>query len=442
MGLGKTVSTLQAIHLLKYDYLALDRVLVVAPLNVAKYTWSEEVLEWDELSFLKCSKVLGERAEREEALRQRADIYIINYDNLLWLLSYYKHKLPFDMIVFDESRHLKSRASVRFAELKQAFKKSKQLKRIIELTGTPTPNGLEDLWSQIYLLDSGERLGRFITHYRKKYFDSEKIYGASSPWAMEYVAKDDSIEKVTKQVSDICFCLVNKHKEPYIEIPKTFDLTPRVQKMYDKMLRDKVIDIGDSFIKAHNNKYLKLFQLSNGAVYRDKSHNVYELPYEDNIKLQLLGSLLESLGDENAIIFYHFQCDIDMILKAYGKDYEICVPKREPKNSQWKSKYDKGKIKILLAHPASCGEGLNLQFGASVVIWYSLPIGNLSDLLQANARLVRPGQKRLVKIYYLIANNTLDVVNAETLKIKDYNMDKVKQYLIDLQDRVKNLCQN
>lgn len=401
MGLGKTVSTLTAINRLMYEDLEISKVLVIAPKRVAEDTWVKEVDKWDHLKHIRISRVLGTERQRKDALRADADIYVINRENVCWLVAYYHGTLPFDMLVIDELSSFKSPKAQRFKALRLV---RPQFSRVVGLTGTPAPNGLIDLWSQIYLLDQGERLEKTITRYREKYFRPGRSNGQV---VFDYKILDGSEKAIYQKISDIC---VSMKAEDYLELPPRLDhitevsLSGDIREQYEDFEKTEVLRLLDqdeeSPISAVNAAALsnKLLQFSNGAIY-DADRNVHEI---HDYKLEALEEIIEAANGEPVLIFYSFRHDIGRIkrkLKAYkprelvdGKDIE-----------DWNA----GKIPVLLAHPAGAGHGLNLQKGGNIIVWYGLT-WSLELYQQACARLHRQGQSRPVQIYHLLTKGTMD----------------------------------
>lgn len=401
MGLGKTVSTLTAINRLMFEDLEINKVLVIAPKRVAEDTWTKEVEKWEHLKHLRVSRVLGTEKQRKDALRTDADIYVINRENVCWLVAQYRGSLPFDMLVIDELSSFKSPKAQRFKALKLV---RPQFSRVVGLTGTPAPNGLIDLWSQIYLLDMGERLGKTITNYRQKYFRPGRSNGIV---VFDYKILDGSEQAIYKQISDIC---VSMKAEDYLELPPRIDhtteivLPDNIQAQYTEFEKDEVLKLieqdEENAISAVNAAALsnKLLQFSNGAIY-DADKKVHEL---HDMKLDALEELIEAANGEPVLIFYSFRHDISRIkrrLKAYKP--------RELINSNDIDDWNAGKIQVLLAHPAGAGHGLNLQKGGNIVVWFGLT-WSLELYQQANARLHRQGQTKPVQIYHILCKGTMD----------------------------------
>ena len=400
MGLGKTVSTLTAINRLMYEDIEIDRVLVIAPKRVAEDTWTKEVQKWEHLKHLRISRVLGTERQRREALRAKADIYVINRENVCWLVGQYRGALPFDMLVIDELSSFKSPKAERFKALRLV---RPGFKRVVGLTGTPAPNSLIDLWSQIYLLDQGERLGRTVTGFRERYFRPGRSNGHV---VYDYKILDGAEEAIYKKISDIC---VSMKAEDYLQLPPRIDetvevtLPDKVEAQYTEFEKTEVLSLlgeEDSNISAVNAAALsnKLLQFSNGAIY-DSARAVHEL---HSHKLDALEELVEAANGSPVLVFYSFRHDISRIkkrLKAYSP--------RELVTSKDIDDWDAGKIQVLLAHPAGAGHGLNLQKGGNIVVWFGLT-WSLELYQQANARLHRQGQTKPVRVYHIICRGTMD----------------------------------
>lgn len=416
MGLGKTVSTLTAI-----DYLIMigevKKVLVIAPLKVAESVWTTEVSKWEHLSHLKISKVLGSVKQREKALRQEADIYVINRENVTWIVNKYGGSyLPFDTIVIDELSSFKNHQSQRFKSLRTV---RPLVNRVIGLTGTPTPNSLIDLWPQMYLLDRGERLEKNITAYRSKYFSK----GASNGQVVfNYKLNKGSDEVIYEKISDIC---VSMKAKDYLDLPKlmfnTVDLEmdSKLKKQYIDFEKSKVLELMDQEnLTVANMAGLsnKLLQFSNGAIYVDESKNYKEI---HKLKIEALSEILE-FATSPVLVFYNFKHDVEQIEKHLSSYNPTILDKRY--TTEIIEKWNKGEIPFLLAHPASAGHGLNLQKGGNIVVWYGLN-WSLELYQQANARLYRQGQEKPVTIYHLKVNSTLDEDVLEALERKEQGQD-------------------
>lgn len=397
MGLGKTVITLTAINDLKYNRFDVNKVLVIAPKKVAEATWQREAKNWDHLKLLRFSTVLGSKNKRIRALNKPADIYIINRDNVVWLVDYYRNQWPFDMVVIDESSSFKNHQAKRFKALKHV---RPHIKRIVELTGTPAPNGLLDLWAQVYLLDQGERLGKRITGFRERYFEPDQ---RNRDRVFSYAPKDE--QAIHRLISDIC---ISMKSEDYLELPDIMQntipvkLDSKAQKSYDKLEREMLLEVDESTIDAGSAAVLtnKLLQLSNGAVY-DGERNIVEI---HNNKIEAFMELVEGLNGKPALVFYNFQHDRERIKKALAK---TSLRVRELKTPQDETDWNNREIDILLAHPASAAYGLNLQKGGNHVIWFGLN-WSLELYEQANKRLHRQGQTEKVIIHHLTVTGSVD----------------------------------
>lgn len=413
MGLGKTVTTLTAIRQLKYDRFEVRKVLVIAPKKVAEGTWTREKDKWEHTKILRVSPVLGSQAKRIRALNTPADIYIINRENVCWLVDYYRNDWPFDMVVIDESSSFKSHTAKRFKALASI---SSRITRLVELTGTPSPNGLDDLWSQVFLLDGGERLGKRYTQFRERYFDPGRR-GADG-MVYDYKAKPGSEQSILEQISDIC---ISMKAEDYLQLPDIIYhtvpvvLDPKALKAYREMERKMVLELpeDEEEISVTSAAALsnKLLQLANGALY-DDGHQVHEI---HDCKLEAFTELIESLQGKPALVFYNFQHDKTRILKALEKT-KLRI--RELKKPQDEDDWNAGKIDILLAHPASAAYGLNLQQGGNHVIWFGLT-WNYELYTQANKRLHRQGQTEKVIIHHLVSTGTRDEDVMQALEKKD-----------------------
>lgn len=401
MGCGKTVSTLTAINRLMFEDLEINKVLVIAPKRVAEDTWTKEAAKWDHLKHLRISRVLGTERQRKDALRADADIFVINRENVCWLIAQYRGTLPFDMLVIDELSSFKSPKAQRFKALRMV---RPQFSRVVGLTGTPAPNGLTDLWSQIYLLDQGERLGKTVTGYRQKYFRPGRSNGQV---VFDYKLLDGSEEAIYRRISDIC---VSMKAEDYLELPPRMDhsvevtLPSPVRTQYESFEKEEILKLleqeKENTISAANAAALtnKLLQFSNGAIY-DGDRAVHEL---HEAKLDALEEIVEAVNGEPVLVFYSFRHDIGRI-KRKLKDYRP----RELVDAKDIDDWNAGNIQVFLAHPAGAGHGLNLQKGGNIIVWFGLT-WSLELYQQANARLHRQGQTRPVQVYHLLASGTMD----------------------------------
>lgn len=422
MGLGKTVTTLTAVKELKYNRFQVRKVLVIAPKKVAEGTWTREKDKWDHTRILRVSAVLGSRAKRIRALNTPADLYIVNRENVAWLVDYYRNSWPFDMVVVDESSSFKSHKAKRFKSLASV---SPHIDRMVELTGTPSPNGLEDLWAQIYLLDGGERLGKRYTQFRERYFDPgdrgvDVIYN--------YKAKPGSEESILQKISDIC---ISMKAEDYLELPEItyhevpVELDAKSRKAYGELERKMVLELpeeGDEISVASAAALSnKLLQLGNGAIY-DDDRNYHEV---HGCKVEAFLELVESLQGKPALVFYNFQHDKVRILDALAKTrLRVRILQNAADEDDWNA----GKIDILLAHPASSAYGLNLQQGGNHVVWFGLT-WNYELYAQANKRLHRQGQKERVIVHHLVCTGTRDEDVMRALGRKDNVQEWVMESL-------------
>jgi SNF2 family DNA or RNA helicase len=403
MGLGKTSICLSALWLLLFDYFQVARVLVIAPKRVADDTWSREYEKWDHLKGLKISKILGTKAEREAALRMEADIYIINRENLEWLVDNCRWK--FDTVVIDELSSFKSNKAQRFKALKRIRPK---VARIIGLTGTPAPNGLLDLWPQMNLIDMGQRLGRFVGGYREQFFLPDK---RNRDIVYSYKPKQGAEEKIYKLISDIC---ISMKAIDYLDMPEYITgnvevvMDEKEQKLYEQLESEMVLSIANEELDAVNAAALsnKLLQMANGAVYGEEK-KVFHI---HDRKLDALEDLIESANGKPVLIAYWFKHDRDRIMNHFS----VSVIDTSKDISDW----NEGKIPVALIHPTSCGHGINLQDGGSTIIWFGLT-WSLELYQQMNARLWRQGQKNTVVVEHIITIGTVDEDVIHALERKE-----------------------
>ncbi len=377
---------------------------------MAEDTWTREQEKWDHLKLLRVIPVLGTTKKRIKALNTNADVYVINRENVEWLVDYYQNDWPFDMVVIDELSSFKNNNSKRFKALKRV---RPLIRRIIGLTGTPAPNGYIDLWAQIYLLDQGERLGKFITHYRENYFlpdkrDSQRIF--------TYKPKADSIKLIKNKISDICISLSAKD---YLQMPKLIKdnrfikLDSKAQKGYEEFERNMILQLDEEEIDVTSAAALtnKLLQYCNGAVYKEDGKNYLEV---HDCKIEALLELIEEAQGQPLLIFYNFKSDLERIQKALKSlKLRIGILKDSNDITQWNNK----ELDILLAHPASAAYGLNLQDGGNHIVWFGLN-WSLELYQQANARLYRQGQTQTVFIHNLVIDGGRDVDVIEALESK------------------------
>lgn len=411
MGLGKTLISLVAIKsLLLLE--EINKVLVIAPKKVAQSTWNTEIEKFKELSNLEVSLVLGSKKEKIEALNKKADIYVTNRESTILLFNdiYLRKPHDFDLIIFDESTSFKNPSSLRFKAIKKHIYPDT---RVLLLTGTPLSNSFEDLWSQIYLLDKGERLERTLTAFRDRYFSKCSV---GSIGIYKYELKAGAKEIITKKLEDICFSLKSSD---YLELPDLVYndievyLEDKELKKYKDFEKNLVLELEKEEITVLSRAALfsKLLQASNGAVYDDNgSHILFS-----DAKLEALKELVESLGEQNVLLFYSFKSDKERILEAFEKSKLVVKAlDSDEEVRQW----NEGKINILLAHPQSTAYGLNLQFGGNNIIWFGLTTST-EMYIQANKRLHRRGQEKPVIIHHLLTKDTQDKKILSVLQQKE-----------------------
>ena len=411
MGLGKTIITLTAINDLLFDSFEVSKVLIIAPLRVAKTTWKEEIDKWDHLKLLNYSIAIGTEEERKNALKAKADIYLINRENVQWLVEQSNYRFNFDMIVIDELSSFKNGKSKRFQSL---MKVRPIAKRIVGLTGTPASNGLMDLWSEYKLLDYGKRLGRFITHFRNNYFTPDKTNGAV---VYSYKPIPFAEETIYDKISDITISMTSID---YLQMPELIKNKVKVKmsesekNIYESLKDDLVMSIKGEDISASSAGVLsnKLSQMANGAIYSD-DHVTLEI---HDRKLDALEDLIEQSYGKPILVAYWFKHDLERIKKRLKK---LDVNFQEIKSDESIKKWNDGKLHVGLIHPASAGHGLNLQSGGSTLIWFGLT-WSLELYEQTNARLYRQGQKSsTVVIEHIITEGTIDEEILKALERKD-----------------------
>lgn len=410
-GLGKTITTLTAINELMYDSFEISKVLIIAPLRVAQSTWKEEIEKWDHLNLLRYSIAVGDEKERLKALKQNSDIYIINRENVDWLVTKSGIDFNFGMLVIDELSSFKSHTSKRFKSL---LKIRPYFERVVGLTGTPSSNGLMDLWAEFRVLDLGERLGRYITHYRNEYFLPDKRNGAV---IFSYKPQKNAEERIYRRLADMT---ISMKSTEYLKMPELIlneleiNLDEEDQTKYKKFKKEMVMTIQEKEIDAINAASLsnKLIQLANGSIY-DEDKKFYEV---HNKKLDKLEEIIESANGKPVLVAYWFKADKERIEKRFKV--------REIKTADDIKQWNKGMIDLALIHPASAGHGLNLQSGGSTLVWFSLT-WSLELYQQTNARLYRQGQKNTVVIHHLITKNTIDEDIMKSLKRKDKTQESL-----------------
>lgn len=382
--------------------------MVIAPKKVAEATWQKEAARWDHLAHLRFSGVMGSVQKRIRALASPADVYMLGRDNVDWLVDYYRNDWPFDMVVLDESTSFKNSRAKRFRALKLV---SPRITRMVELTGTPMPNGLEDIFAQMYLLDGGTRLGRTLSSFRESFCTQDWAHPGQQ--YRTYSPQDGALDRVQQAISDIC---VSMKAEDYLELPEFIAddvpvvLDDKATKAYRQMERELLLQVDEQTITAGTAAVLngKLLQLCSGAVY-DTQGAIAEI---HRCKLDAFLEVIEQLSGEHVLVFYWFQHERDRILEALQKSkLQVRVYSGPADEEDWNA----GEIDVLLAHPASCGYGLNLQKGGHHAVWYTLPNWNLELYQQANKRLHRQGQKYPVIVHHLLVQDGVDVDMAASL---------------------------
>ena len=407
MGLGKSVITLTAINELIYDRFEMSKVLVVAPLRVARDTWPQEIKKWEHLNNLKYSVVVGNVKERRMALLRKADIYIINRENLEWLIEKSNINFNYDMLVLDELSSFKSRKAKRFQVLKKV---RPSVRRIVGLTGTPAPNGLMDLWAEIGILDFGVRLGRYISQYQNKYFRPDKWNGQQIFSWKPLVGAEKEIYKKIEDITISMKC-VDYLKMPECIINKVEVEMSEIEYLkYKAMKNDMCMQVKEILIDAINAASLsgKLLQLSNGAIYFEEGKERKVIQLHDR-KLDALEDLIESANGKPVLIAYWYNHDLQRIKDRFSVE--------EIKSTSSIERWNKGEIPIAVIHPASAGHGLNLQEGGNILIWFGLT-WSLELYQQTNARLWRQGQKNCVMVYQIITKGTIDEDVIKAIKKK------------------------
>ena len=430
MGLGTGVITLTAIQRL-IDDCEISPALVVAPKKVAESTWTAEAEKWDHLSGLKVARVMGTEKQRRVALESKADVYVIGRDSFVWLVGLYGGHLPFDAMVIDELTSFKSPKSNRFKAMRMS---AAGVRRIVGLTGTPAPNGLIDLWAQMYCIDQGERLGKSVTRYREAYFETHKWNNI----IVRCSAKPGCDKAIRDRLADICLTMQTRD---YLSLPAMMthddivELPPAVRRAYDRFERDKVLEFaeqnkegGSPAVMASNAAALmgKLAQFANGAVY-DEDGNAHEVHTE---KLDRLAEIVEAAAGAHVLVFYQYRHDMARI-RARLEKARKGIRVREYKGDGDLRDWNAGGIDVLMAHPASTAFGLNMQQGGHIIVWFGTG-WNLELYQQANARLHRQGQSEPVQVYRLLCRGTVDERSSAALEGKK----GVQQALLDSLDKL------
>lgn len=433
MGLGKTVATLTAIvELLRTKQV--KKVLVIAPLKVARDTWSNEIENWDHTKHLRVAKIIGTDAQRRKALLEKADIWTINRENIPWLVAIFGLGWPFDMTVVDESSSFKSPKARRFKALRMVLPK---ITKIVCLTGTARPNSLLDLWSQLYLLDSGQRLGQTIGQYRAKYFTPAQtnghiVYSYALRKGEDLLGADIYEKEVYDKISDICISMKAKD---YLDLPemiivkKMINLPADIMAKYNEFEMSQVLEINEKELTAANAAVLtgKLLQFSNGAIYDE--HKDWEVVHDE--KLEALEEIIEEANGQPVLIFYSFKHDLARIKQRIKGVSEM-------KTAQDMNNWNKGLIPIMACHPASAGHGLNLQAGGNIIVWFGVN-WSLELYLQANARLHRQGQLKPVIIHHLLCKGTMDLEVMQSITLKEQGQNGMMKALRARVEKYKKL---
>lgn len=413
MGLGKSVITLTAIYELMLNRFEVEKVLVIAPLRVARDTWPAEIEKWEHLAGLTYSVAIGTEAERLAALRRPAHLYLINRENVDWLITKSGIPFDFDMVVIDELSSFKSHAAKRFKSL---LKVRPTVKRMVGLTGTPSSNGLMDLWAEFRILDMGQRLGRYITHYRNNFFVPDK---RNQQMIFSYKPRAGAEDAIYRLISDIT---ISMKSADFLKMPECIinevpvALSEKEWSVYQALKEDMVVDLKDEEIDAVNAAVLsgKLLQMANGAVYNEEK----DIIHIHEQKLDALEDLIEGANGKPVLVAYWYNHDLQRIKERFSV--------REIKTSQDIKDWNNGDIPVAVIHPASAGHGLNIQFGGSTIIWFGLT-WSLELYQQTNARLWRQGQKSTVVIHHIIAKDTIDEDVMKALRKKE----KIQSELID-----------
>ena len=424
MGLGKTVTTLSALRDLMLDEVAVSKALVIAPLRVARDTWPSEIAKWDHLKDMDCSVIVGDAKARTAALNSSSLIYIINRENVKWLVEYYESnglRWDFDCVVIDELSSFKNYQSQRFKWLRKI---RPFVKRWIGLTGTPTSNGLMDLWAEIGILDGGERLGRFIGRFRESYFKPGSM-NPSTGVVFSYVPRPGAEEQIYEHISDIT---ISMKALDYLDMPECVyvnhevEMDARERKLYDQLKTDLIIPTDDGDIDAANAASLsnKLLQMSNGAVYDENK----EPRFIHSRKLEMLEDLIEAANGQPVLIAYWFKHDRARILEHLKNAGYDGNQVRDLKDSRDITDWNNGAIPIALIHPASAGHGLNIQSGGHILIWFGMT-WSLELYQQTNARLWRQGQSETVTIHHIVTKDTVDEDVLSALASKDVTQEKL-----------------
>lgn len=422
MGAGKTVITLSAVSKLKQKG-DVNKILIIAPVRVARTTWPAEIEKWENTKHLTYTVVDGDAKKRTRALEQDSDIYIIGKEQVVWLCETVGKSWPFDMVVVDELSTFKNPQAQRFKALKKQIKK---FKRFIGLTGTPAPRGIPDLWSQIFLIDAGNRLGKSIGSFRKTYLIPERSNGyIVYSWAVRNGAQKEIEEKISDVVMSLdsseCVELPDIN---YINVPIVLPKT--VKKRYDNFKKDLVLELTTTDVSASNLGVLcgQLLQFASGQIYTHDPSLPVETIHDE--KLKALSDILTSANGEPVIIYYYFKHELDRIISLLkSNNLRYSTLEKDSDLARWNNH----ELDVLLLHPASAGHGLNLQAGGSVLIWYTLPNFNLELYQQANARLYRQGHTEKVRVYHLLVDDSIDVDMMNALQNKEVTQSTLLEAL-------------
>lgn len=414
-----TLTAVSELHCYRWE---VARCLVIAPLKVAESTWISEAAKWDHLQHLRVIPVLGSSKKRLKALDTPGDVWVINRENVTWLVDHYREKWPFDMVVLDESSSFKNSQSKRFRSLRLV---RSRIRRLVELTGTPAPNGLEDLWAQIWLLDGGQRLGRTISSFRDAFFIADRMYPGQT--YQTYTPQKDAAARIQTAISDIC---VSMKAEDYLELPPFIEdavpvaLDETARRVYDRMERDMLLQVDDQTITAGSAAVLngKLLQLASGAVYDVDGHPA---PIHA-CKIEAFLEVLEQLQGEHILVFYWFVHERERLIAALrdrGLRYRVYSGPEDEQD------WNEGRVDVMLAHPASCAYGLNLQQGGHHIVWFGWPNWTLELYQQANARLYRQGQTKPVIVHQMAVQGTMDEAVVAALHAKGDTQDNLMEAL-------------
>lgn len=426
MGLGKTVEVLTAVHELKFNRWAVTKPLVIAPKKVAEATWTAEAEKWDHLRGMKIVPILGTAQQRTRAAYTPGDLYVTNRENVVWLVDCFRNEWPFDMLILDESSSFKNSRAKRFTALKSI---RPRVRRIVELSGTPSPNGMEDLFAQIYLLDGGARLGRTVTSFRETFMKQDPSHPGQVYRTYSLLPGADA--RIRDAISDIC---VSMKAEDYLTLPDYVEnvvpvaLDAAAKRAYDKLEREMLLQVEEETVMAGTAAVLngKLLQLCGGAVYANDG-GVVEV---HDCKIEAFLEVIEQLHGEHALVYYWFQHERERIVRALEKTgLRVRVYQGGADADAWNA----GEVDVLLANPQSCGYGLNLQSGGHHVIWFTLPNWALEVYQQANKRLHRQGQQFPVISHILLVQGGMDHAVYAALQSKG---DAQEQLLAALKARI------